>query len=84
LLKPSSCKANKQFDFNAVSLAIHDLPSCYTDKLTIKWPNDIYVGNKNGWNLGEYALGNKIDCQYQGMNINQLDFENPNALLITD
>jgi BirA family biotin operon repressor/biotin-[acetyl-CoA-carboxylase] ligase len=85
LLKPSFLQANKQFDLNvAVSLAIHDLLSLQIlDKLTIKWPNDIYVGDKKmgGILIENMLLGNHIGWSIigVGMNINQLDFENLNA-----
>jgi BirA family biotin operon repressor/biotin-[acetyl-CoA-carboxylase] ligase len=85
LLKPSFLQANKQFDLNvAVSLAIHDLLSSQKlDKLTIKWPNDIYVGNKK---MGGILIENMLSGNYigwsiigVGLNVNQLDFENLNA-----
>lgn len=85
LLKPSFLLANKQFDLNiAISLAIHDLfQSKYLENLSIKWPNDVYVGNKKmgGILIENMLVGNYIGWSIIGigLNINQLEFENPAA-----
>lgn len=85
LLKPSFLLANKQFSLNvAISLAIHDLLSSEKlGKLTIKWPNDIYVGNKKmgGILIENILMGNYIGWSIIGigLNINQLEFENRKA-----
>jgi BirA family biotin operon repressor/biotin-[acetyl-CoA-carboxylase] ligase len=85
ILKPTFLPANRQFDLNiAVSLAIFDLLSTQSvPALTIKWPNDVYVGDlKMGGVLIENILaGNSIDWSVIGigLNINQIQFENEKA-----
>ena len=85
LLKPSFLLANKQFDLNiAISLAIHDLfDSKRVKSLTIKWPNDVYVGDKKmgGILIENMLVGNHIGWSIIGigLNINQLEFENHTA-----
>lgn len=85
LLKPSFLLANKQFDLNiAISLAIHDLLNAkQLQNLSIKWPNDIYVGDKKmgGILIENMLIGNYIGWSIIGigLNINQLSFESPNA-----
>jgi BirA family transcriptional regulator, biotin operon repressor / biotin---[acetyl-CoA-carboxylase] ligase len=82
-----------QFYFNQYfSLAILTFLSHYVDNLSIKWPNDIYVGNKKiAGILIEHAIqGKKLRYSVAGVgiNINQTFFEseipNPTSLkLIT-
>ncbi len=73
--------ANRHFDLNkAFSLSIHDFLSQYIpeEKLTIKWPNDIYYNNKK---IAGILIQNSIREQLinhvifgVGINVNQIEF----------
>jgi BirA family biotin operon repressor/biotin-[acetyl-CoA-carboxylase] ligase len=88
LLKPSFLPVSLQFDLTrAVSLGIIDaLAPLLVENLKIKWPNDIYYGDKKlGGILIENALqGSRIKNSVIGigLNINQEIFplEVPNAI----
>ncbi|QKZ12555.1 biotin--[acetyl-CoA-carboxylase] ligase [Spirosoma sp. KUDC1026] len=80
LLRPSFLIASEQFWLNmAVSLGIYDTLSPLLDSaLRIKWPNDLYVGNKK---LGGILIENSIQGYRiawsiigMGLNINQTEF----------
>ena len=44
---PTDIPANRQFVISeAIALAISDSLTTYIDKVSVKWPNDIYVGNR--------------------------------------
>ena len=88
LLKPGFLPINQQYDLTrAVSLGVYDaLKPLLGDHLKIKWPNDIYYGDKK---LGGILIENMIQGgQIKnsiigiGLNINQETFpENlPNAV----
>lgn len=87
LLSPYFLKPSNQFDLNiAISLAIQAvLSTLLTEKVFIKWPNDIYVGNKKvgGILIENIIQGNtwKYAIIGIGLNVNQSEFpENaPNA-----
>ena len=85
ILKPTFLSPLQQFKLNiAISLAIYEcLSSFKLEHLKIKWPNDIYVGNKKmGGVLIENALaGSRIAHSIIGigLNINQEHFSNENA-----
>ncbi len=85
ILKPDFLNIAQQFRLNiAVSLGIYEFLCRYlSDGLTIKWPNDIYVGNrKMGGVLIENTLsGTRITYSVIGigLNINQLSFSNDKA-----
>ena len=86
VLKPSFLVATDQFWLNmAVSLAIQDTlaPLLPAAELTIKWPNDVYAGNRKlggvlientlqGYNLAHSVVG-------IGLNVNQTTFGLPTA-----
>ncbi|WP_109832012.1 biotin--[acetyl-CoA-carboxylase] ligase [Reichenbachiella versicolor] len=85
LLKPKYIPIDQQFDLNIiVSLGIRRaLRKFIGNRLKIKWPNDIYVGDKKmGGILIENTLkGNKIESTVVGigLNVNQSSFEIDNA-----
>ncbi|UKT63442.1 biotin--[acetyl-CoA-carboxylase] ligase [Pedobacter mucosus] len=80
LLKPSFLPLNKQFYLNiAISLAINDALSYFIPSgMKIKWPNDIYYGNKKmGGILIENTLTGyaiKTAVVGIGLNVNQAIF----------
>lgn len=90
ILYPKFLSAARQFDLNiAVSLAVFAVVEQYAADVTVKWPNDIYVGNKkiagilirntvSGQNLQSAVVG-------IGLNVNQKIFlsnaPNPTSLL---
>jgi len=90
ILKPHFLDISEQFFLNIIiSLSIHDLFSQYLSQgLTIKWPNDIYFyDNKLGGILIENTIkNNQIDFAVVGLglNINQLNFENKNAISLAN
>ncbi len=79
LLKPHFLKASGQFYISKViSLALADFVSLFIDNVFIKWPNDIYAGDRK---IGGILIENSIDGQYIsqsiagiGININQKKF----------
>ncbi len=82
ILYPNFLPLNEQFTLNqAVSLAIIDFLTPYiSDKLRIKWPNDILVEDKK---ICGILIENSIQSQRIstsilgiGLNINQLNFKN--------
>jgi len=80
-LIPSFLKAAEQFDLSRlVSLSIVDMLSKYlpTEKLQIKWPNDIYFDKRKiaGILISNMLNGNLISCSIVGIgvNINQAEF----------
>jgi len=86
ILKPDFLNITQQFRLNmAVSLGIYEFLCKYlSDGLAIKWPNDIYVGNrKMGGVLIENTLsGSRIAYSVIGigLNINQLSFLSDKAI----
>lgn len=86
VLTPTFLAATEQFWLNmAISLAIQDtlLPLLTSGRVTIKWPNDVYVGNRKlGGVLIEntlqgYALSHSVIGI--GLNVNQISFHVPTA-----
>ncbi len=79
ILYPSFLKANMQFYLSkAIALAVADFISLYTDKVSIKWPNDIYVTDKK---IAGILIEHAIERDYIkqtiagiGININQRKF----------
>lgn len=79
LCHPTFVKASEQFILSeAIALAVQQTLSEYTDGITVKWPNDIYRGDKK-------ICGTLIECNIMGMmvkdciigtgiNINQKEF----------
>jgi len=83
ILRPGFLEASDQFQLNiAVSLAVHDFISHFlsTREVKIKWPNDIYVGNKKiaGILLQNSLMGKTVSSTIVGIgiNINQTNFSN--------
>jgi len=81
IVYPFFIKVDEQFILSKViSLAIADFISEHTDNVSIKWPNDIYVGNKKiaGVLIENTIKGNKISNSIigAGININQKKFSN--------
>jgi BirA family biotin operon repressor/biotin-[acetyl-CoA-carboxylase] ligase len=79
ILYPEFLEPALQFELSkAVSLGIADYLAQHTDEVSIKWPNDIYVGkNKIAGILMEYALkGNQLSSCIigVGLNVNQSRF----------
>lgn len=81
LLKPVFLNPSNQFDINiVVCVSIYDtLFPLLGDQLKIKWPNDIYVGDKKlGGVLIENVLqGNQLKNSIVGigLNVNQVNFD---------
>ena len=61
-----------------VALGLADVVSMYVDEVTIKWPNDIYIGNKKiaGILIENAIMGNVLGSSVVGigLNINQLEY----------
>lgn len=79
LLHPDFLKAIEQFYLlKAIAIAVFDFISIYTDKVSIKWPNDIYVADKK---IAGILIENSIERDIIkqsivgiGININQKTF----------
>jgi len=92
ILKPNFILAKNQFDINQfVSLALIDLLTNILPKQTvkIKWPNDIYIGDKKvaGILIQNILKGAQINyCIIGiGLNVNQIEFSSsiPNPISLT-
>lgn len=90
VLYPEFLAASDQFYISKIiSLAVADLVGLYTDKVSIKWPNDIYVDDKKiaGLLIEHTIERNNIKASIIGIgiNVNQKDFPsnlpNPISLL---
>lgn len=90
ILHPSHIPANNQFILSqCVALAVRDTVACFCDAVTVKWPNDVYVGsNKIAGILIENLLVSKMietSIVGIGLNVNQTMFvgaPNPTSLKI--
>lgn len=91
LLKPESFPASRQFLLSeAVALAVKDTLEEYGIKAKVKWPNDIYVGNKKicGILVEHVVTGCNITRTIAGIgvNVNQecfySDAPNPTSMVI--
>ena len=79
VLKPERLEASRQFAVSMViALGCFDFVSRYTDNVSVKWPNDIYVGNKK---IAGILIEHKITGMYignsicgVGLNVNQEHF----------
>lgn len=87
LLKPVFLEPALQFYLSKiVALALTDVLMKYVDELSIKWPNDIYVGEKKiaGILIENSLMGSCIDTCVVGigLNVNQLSFQSsaPNPI----
>ena len=74
--------AAQQFLFNQYfALAVRKFLICYVPEVQIKWPNDIYVGNKKiaGILIEHSVTGERISRTIAGigLNVNQREFPTP-------
>ncbi len=90
ILKPCFLPIRDQFLISKVlSLSVLSLLEAYIPEVMIKWPNDIYVGQKkiSGILIENSILGNKIEYSTAGigLNINQLIFQSkaPNPVSLS-
>jgi BirA family transcriptional regulator, biotin operon repressor / biotin---[acetyl-CoA-carboxylase] ligase len=90
ILYPTFISISQQFEISkAISLGVADFLSNYVDKVSIKWPNDIYVDkNKIAGILMEYSIQKNLisSCIIGiGLNINQGKFFSnaPNPVSLT-
>ena len=79
VLYPEFLEVSRQFKLsNAISLGLADFLSGLTDGVSIKWPNDIYIGNKKvaGILIENSIRINKISTCIAGigLNVNQQVF----------
>ncbi|MFH1160662.1 MAG: biotin--[acetyl-CoA-carboxylase] ligase [bacterium] len=90
VLHPSFLPPDKQFFLNkAISLGVYDFLSDFVDEVSIKWPNDIYIGDKKagGILIQHMVSGDQIETTIAGIgiNINQTQFDhrlpNPASLI---
>ncbi len=88
LLEPDFLSSEDLIYLNiAISLALqHAIQKNITDKVYIKWPNDIYIENRKvAGILVENILGNpqvKLTIAGIGINVNQQGFNSPHAVSI--
>lgn len=88
ILHPTHIPANNQFILSqCVALALRDVVANFCELVTVKWPNDIYVGNKKiaGILIENVLKGKNIESSIIGigLNVNQSDFAdvpNPTSL----
>jgi len=79
LIYPDFLSADNQFLVSkAISLGITDYLEKFTDMVSIKWPNDIFVGNRKicGILIENDLVGRQMKASLTGigLNINQRDF----------
>jgi len=86
IITPSTLPVAKQFLLSKIiSLAVHDFLSKIFQDVTIKWPNDLYIGDKKiaGILIENSVKGSEIFSSVIGigLNVNQLNFsaEIPNV-----
>jgi len=87
ILYPTFIESSRQFILSkAISLAVLDFVSRYAPDVTVKWPNDLYVGDKK---ITGILIENFIGGSYLiktiagiGLNINQMRFKSdaPNPI----
>lgn len=83
VLYPEFLHPSKQFYIaKAVSLAVADLVGLYSDKVSIKWPNDIYVDDKKiaGLLIENAIERNSIKSSVIGIGLNVNEKEFPKNL----
>lgn len=90
VLEPQNLPASRQFLLSKIiSLAITDMLESYRIKASIKWPNDIYIGDKKvaGILIENEILGTKVARVVIGigLNVNQKEFDEglPNPISMT-
>lgn len=79
-LQPHFLAIEEQFSLSmAMALAVRDFLQQFTSTITVKWPNDVYIGaSKCAGMLIENTVGSgaiKRSVVGIGININQLEFE---------
>ncbi|MBQ7741361.1 MAG: biotin--[Bacteroidaceae bacterium] len=79
MLWPQGVEVRRQFRLSqAMAVAVRDALASYADGFTIKWPNDIYYGNKkvSGTIIETTWKGEMVDrCVLGvGINVNQREF----------
>ncbi|MCK3682577.1 biotin--[acetyl-CoA-carboxylase] ligase [Maribellus sp. YY47] len=79
ILYPVFLEAARQFLISKiVSLSLLDLLNTEVENVSIKWPNDIYIGNRKvaGILIENSIKGSKLDWSIIGigLNLNQLEF----------
>jgi BirA family transcriptional regulator, biotin operon repressor / biotin---[acetyl-CoA-carboxylase] ligase len=73
LLKPRFLEARQQFHLNkAISLAVHDVFQTYTEGVSVKWANDIFIGDKKicGILIQNNISGTRLEASVVGIGIN--------------
>lgn len=78
-VRPQGVKAAEQFCLSAAeALAVKDVLDGYVGGVTLKWPNDVYVGDRkiSGTLIETRLVGGRIEeCVFgTGININQREF----------
>lgn len=71
--KPQFLEPSKQFFLSmAVSLGVADFVGIYTENVSVKWPNDIYVGKQKiaGILIENIIMGNRLADSIAGIGIN--------------
>ncbi|WP_372644527.1 biotin--[acetyl-CoA-carboxylase] ligase [Ancylomarina sp.] len=79
ILRPDFIKAQDQFQISMIiSLGVKDYLSTYSENVSVKWPNDIYVGDKKiaGILIEHSIMGAYLSHSVCGigLNINQEQF----------
>lgn len=79
VFRPDELAVENQFDLSMmISLAVYDVVSRYVQGCTIKWPNDIYVGEKKiaGILIEQNIKGRFVETSLcgLGLNVNQGKF----------
>lgn len=80
---PGFLKVTDQFYLNIISsLAVRDTIMSYMDDVTIKWPNDVYVGEQkiSGILVQNVLRGSQIKATVIGIGINVNESEFPSEL----
>jgi BirA family biotin operon repressor/biotin-[acetyl-CoA-carboxylase] ligase len=73
VLYPASVKGADQFRLSlAVSLAVYDFVSQHVENVSVKWPNDVYVGDKKiaGILIENFIEGNCLNKSITGIGVN--------------
>ena len=79
ILKPEDLLATDQFAISIIAaLGVRDLVARHVSGVSIKWPNDIYVGDRKiaGILIEHTIMGNRVGCSFCGigLNVNQERF----------
>lgn len=89
VLFPTFLPVRQQFMLSkVVALGIFDIVSLYVNNLSVKWPNDVYIGNNKvaGILIENSIMGSVIDTSIVGigLNVNQIEFvsDAPNPISI--